>query len=156
MSNDFERPLSKRGFKNAGSMGAELALLGYLPDVVISSPAQRAKQTCFILCDSMGFESERIRWNKDVYAAYTVTLLHLLNALNESQQRVMLVGHNPAMEDLLLHLCGDKIWQTHSQANGKLFTTGNIAELHFNDSWRNLTMGEGTVKLIRLLRPKEL
>ena len=151
---DFDRPLSDRGLQNAINMGAELRKLKWRPEVVISSPANRAKQTCCILCENIGFSSDHIVWNNAIYAAYMVTLLHILNALPESKQSAMLVGHNPAMEDLLIHFCGNDLWESHAQKNGKLFTTGNIAKISFNGSWSNLAMGNA--ELVQLLRPKEL
>jgi len=151
---DFERPLSKRGLENIAQMGQKLNKLGWYPESVISSPALRAKKTCRILCESVDFPADSIAWNNDIYAAYMVTLLHILSAQSESNKSVMLVGHNPAMEDLLLHLCGEGIWKSHAQENGKLFTTGNVAKISFKGPWKSLTMNES--KLVQLLRPKEL
>lgn len=152
--NDFERPLSERGLLNARSMGLELARLNWKPDIVISSSALRANQTSLILCKNIGFAFDHIVWNKEIYGAYMVTLLHILSSQSETISSTMLVGHNPAMEDLLLHLCGEGIWKHHAQENGKLFTTGNIAKISFDDSWKNLAMHES--ELVQLLRPKEL
>ena len=151
---DFDRPLSKRGMKNAEKMGVELAKLNWMPECIISSPALRASQTCHILCENIGFPSDHIVWSRDIYAAYMVTLLHALSREPETTKSVMLVGHNPAIEDLLLHLCGEAIWKDHAQKNGKLFTTGNIAKISVDNTWKSLAMGGA--KLAQLLRPKEL
>ena len=152
--NDFDRPLSKRGLKDANRIGLKLRSLDCQPDAIIASPAQRARQTCQILSEYIGFEADQIIWDDAVYAAYTVSLLHTLNAVAESKRAVMLVGHNPSMEDLLLHFCGQAIWQRHAQENGKLFTTGNVAEISFVGEWQKLAMGDAN--LVRLLRPNEL
>ncbi len=151
--NDYQRPLSKRGQHNAEKIGAELAKRGWKPELVITSPAIRASQTCQVLCKHLGVSKEQITWNREVYAAYMVTLLHLLSKQAETTSSIMLVGHNPSIEDLLLHLCGESIWQDYAQQNGKLFTTGNVAKITLNDTWQNLAMGNA--KLVSLLRPKE-
>ena len=149
---DFERPLSNRGVADAVRMGDELNNLGWKPEIIISSPAIRAKQTCHTYCQKLGFSTDDVVWNKDIYAAYVVTLLHILSALNESRSSVMLIGHNPAMEDLLQHFCLDT--NAYRQKNGKLFTTGNVVKITVESSWKDLAMCEAN--LDKLLRPKLL
>ncbi len=149
---DFDRPLSNRGVADAVKMGDELKHLGWQPEKVISSPAIRAKQTCHTLCEKLDFPIANIVWNKDIYAAYTVTLLHILSALPESSNSVMLMGHNPAMEDLLINFCGDV--SDYRQKNGKLFTTGNVVKITTESNWKDLAMCEA--RLEEILRPKML
>lgn len=135
-------------------VGKKLAELGWKPDKIISSPALRARQTCEVLCENIGISADRIIWNDDIYAAYTVSLLHLLSQQPEALESVMLVGHNPSMEELLVHLCGDVVTDEFRQNNGKLFTTGNVAKITMDDSWDKVMMNNA--KLQGLLRPKEL
>ena len=149
---DFERPLSIRGMADTVKMGDELNRLGWKPELVISSPAIRAKQTCKSLCDKLGISVESVVWNKDIYVAYMITLLHILSALTESTKSVMMIGHNPALEDLLLYFCGDA--NAYQQKNGKLLTTGNVAKIVVDVEWKELTMCEADLESI--LRPKEL
>ncbi len=152
--NDFDRPLSDKGFHHAKRMGAELNRLSWKPEIIISSPALRASQTCQTYCKQLGFPIAQVEWNKDFYSAYTVTLLHSLTSVNENTRSVMLVGHNPSMEDLLVHLCGETATSKHKQSNGKLFTTGNVMKLSFNGEWKDLVMSDNS--LDGILRPKEL
>jgi len=149
---DFDRPLSNRGVADAIKMGDELNRLAWKPELVISSPAIRAKQTCNTLCDKLDVSLESVVWNKDIYAAYMITLLHILSALPESIKSVLMIGHNPSMEDLLLHLCEDA--HVFQQKNGKLFTTGNIVKLTVNTEWKNLVICDGALE--KIIRPKEL
>jgi len=155
-STDFDRPLSHRGERNAKLMANTLKKRGWIPDRIISSPSMRTQQTCQFYCDGFGFSDEEIKdkvvWNKDVYAAYMVTLLQCITSLPESLGSVMLIGHNPSMEDLLDHLCGDT--SAYKQNNGKLFTTGNVAKLTIDILWKDIVMSE--VTLDEILRPKEL
>jgi phosphohistidine phosphatase len=155
-ASDFERPLNQRGESDAQRMGETLKAKGWLPDKIICSTALRTQQTCFAYCDAFGFSVQevenKIEWNESFYAAYMVTLLQSLTNLPESLKSVMLVGHNPAMEDLLSHLCSDS--SSYQQNDGKLFTTGNVAKISIAVDWKDLMIPEA--KLEALLRPKEL
>ena len=153
-ANDFDRPLSSRGETDAKRIGEEMLKLDWLPQKVITSPAVRAKQTCKILCNEFGFAIDSIEWKSEIYSAYTVTLLHILTNMDESTESLMLLGHNPAMEDLLVHLCGFAETHQYKQANGKLFTTANVAKINADVTWKNLMMHHAD--LTSILRPKEL
>lgn len=153
-TNDFDRPLSNRGEADAQRIGEEMHRLGWIPQKVISSPAIRAKQSCKILCEQLQYPIDHIEWNSEIYAAYMVTLMHILTSLNEEIDSIMLVGHNPSMEDLLVHLCGYAETHDVKQSNGKLMTTVNVAKINADVSWMNLVMHEA--ELVRLLRPKEI
>jgi phosphohistidine phosphatase len=149
---DFDRPLNDRGMTDAIRIGKALKSMNWKPEKIISSPALRAQLTCLAYCKTIGFDELAVEWRKDFYAAYMVTLLQALTNLPETVKSVMLIGHNPAMEDLLEHLCGDI--SELLQKNGKLLTTGNVARLSIKSHWKNLLMNEATI--VKLLRPKEL
>ena len=151
---DFDRPLNKRGESDAIMMGEEMKNRLWRPERIIASPAMRVKQTCATYFESLDYPVEEILWNKEIYEAYTVTLLQILNSLDENISSVMLIGHNPAMEDLLIQLCGMPQVSQRRQADGKIFTTANIAKLTTNGTWKDLITDE--VHLDELLRPKEL
>jgi len=151
---DFDRPLSDRGLRDVEKIGRFLIENAWNPSVIIASPALRAKQTCGVYCRYLDFSDDAVQWNADFYAAYTVTLLQSLTSLPETTDSVMLIGHNPSMEDLLIHLCGDATTTKHRQKNGKLFTTGNIAKISLQSTWKDLVMSDA--KLLDILRPKSL
>lgn len=153
-ASDFERPLSKRGYADSKRIGEELNRLNWKPERIISSPALRASQTCQTYCDTIAFSHSNIDWRKDFYAAYTVTLLQALTLLDKNTKSVMLVGHNPSMEDLLIHLCDSELLESICQSNGKLFTTGNVMKLVFKGQWKNVMTEQA--ELVSVLRPKEL
>jgi len=153
-STDFDRPLSERGMADAIRMGKALNKLSWKPEKIIASPALRAQLTCLAYCDCLDIDEQEVAWDEDFYAAYMVTLLHRLSSLPEDINSVMLVGHNPAMEDLLEHLCSEPALHNYRQKNGKLFTTGNVAKISVGVAWKDLLMSE--LILEKLLRPKEL
>lgn len=151
---DFNRPLSSRGQRDVLRVGVELHQLSWLPQKIISSPAKRAEQTCLAYCDALGISHNQVEWREDVYAAYTVTLLHCLTRLDEATNSVMLVGHNPSMEDLLNQLSDEQSLNQYQQDNGKLFTTANVVKITMEGKWSDLLMLD--TKLEQIIRPKSL
>lgn len=154
VSSDFDRPLNKRGEADAIKMGEVLKSHLWRPEKLIASPAMRVKQTCEIYCEYLEYPLDDVEWNSDIYEAYTITLMQLLMGLDETIQSVMLIGHNPSMEDLLIQLCGYSHVNEQKQKDGKSFTTANIAKLTTNSSWKGLN--EDELNLDKLIRPKEL
>ncbi len=103
---DFDRPLNERGRRDAPRMGEHLAEMGIEPDLIVASPAKRAKKTAGIVAEKLGYDPGRIRWNESVYEASPQTLLYLVCSLPEDAKRVMLVGHNPGFT-MLANMLGD-------------------------------------------------
>jgi len=103
---DFDRPLNQRGKTDAPLMGKHLAAIGVKPDLVISSPAKRAKKTAKIVAEQLGYDSERIEYRETIYEASPQSLLYLVCQLPERAKRVMLVGHNPGFTQLA-NILGD-------------------------------------------------
>ena len=147
MSDDFSRPLATRGRKDVVKMGNKMHSHGWKPDAVLCSPALRAKMTCETVCNIAGFPLNKIQWNDDIYAASLATLLNVLKTVDDSIGVVMLVGHNPGLEQLLTFLCPD----APVKPNGKLLTTCNIARIGLNSRWNDLNQQSST--LLDLLRP---
>ena len=87
---DFERPLSGRGRKNAPRMGRFLFEQGLRPDYVVSSPAERARQTVLAACEPFGIGETDINWDRRIYAAMTGELLDVLNGCPENAMRVLI------------------------------------------------------------------
>jgi phosphohistidine phosphatase len=97
---DFDRPLNSRGQRDAPRMGARLAALGILPDIILSSPARRARKTAKLLAAAIPDAHERILFDPALYEASAAVLLERVRTFDESWQHVMLVGHNPGLTDL--------------------------------------------------------
>ncbi len=102
---DFERPLNKRGLGNAPAMGKWLAGQGVVPELIISSPAVRARRTAEMLATGMGYPLERIQLERRIYEASPETLLDVLAQADAAVNRLMLVGHNPGLT-LLVNMLG--------------------------------------------------
>lgn len=97
---DFDRPLNKRGERNAPEMGIRLATRKLELDAVISSPANRALTTAHTIAEELDFPVVNIIENNDVYHASCNTLVDIIHDLQDELKSVMLVGHNPGFTDL--------------------------------------------------------
>ena len=150
-ASDFDRPLAKRGRKDAPRMGKWLRKSGLTPDYVISSPALRAQQTAIEACKAMGIDRKQIHWEPRLYGAGAATLLAVLGACPAEPATVMIVGHNPGLEMLLQHLCGGN---TPVSADGKLLPTATVARLRMPEVWDNLP--RGAADRVAITRPRSL
>lgn len=106
---DFDRPLNKRGKRDAPFMAKLLSEKKIYPDIIISSPAKRTKLTAFEFAERLGIGSDDIQWNNKLYLASLTTLLKILKQLDNNIKTVFLVGHNPGLTDLQNFLCKEEI-----------------------------------------------
>jgi phosphohistidine phosphatase len=143
---DFYRPLNKRGNRNAKEMGEWLNQLKLMPDLIISSPATRALTTAEIVGKILGIEHDSIQIEQSIYEASVSDLHRLLSQIPASVHRLLLVGHNPGFE-YLVHQLAPKI---PAASNGNLIPTATIAFLQLDSQWSHL-QGDSFIQ-----RPKDL
>jgi phosphohistidine phosphatase len=143
---DHDRPLNKRGKKDAPVMGKLIKKRKLTPDWILSSTAVRARKTAEAAAEDSKF-SGKVQFDEDLYLAGAVTIVEILqNSAPESAKRIMIVGHNPGFEELVGMLTGQK----------ELFPTAALAQIELPiERWGELTPGTKG-KLIHLWRPKEL
>jgi phosphohistidine phosphatase len=98
--NDHDRPLNKRGKREAPLVGKYLKEHDLIPDLILSSTARRARDTAQATAEESGYTGE-IEYNKDLYLSDTACYLDILQYLPDSVNRVLVVGHNPDMDDFL-------------------------------------------------------
>lgn len=98
--NDFERPLSKRGKANAPMMGERLKKKGVMPDIIISSPAKRAKSTAEMIAKEVGYE-KKVLFDENIYESSVATLRKILTSVNDENSTAFLFGHNPELNMLV-------------------------------------------------------
>ena len=101
---DRERPLNKRGERDAPEIGARLARRKDRPDLIISSPAVRALTTAQIIAKRLGYPHKDIVVKDVLYGAGVVELLDVIRNIDESVATLMLFGHNPGLTELANHL----------------------------------------------------
>ncbi len=132
---DFERPLKKRGLRDAKRMGHWLLEQNLRPDSILSSPAARAITTAQKVCKAMALSTQLISTDERIYNANPELLKQILHACSEELQTVLLVGHNPALEELLTDLAIEPLMMPD---DGKLLPTTALAELRFSGTWADL------------------
>jgi phosphohistidine phosphatase len=98
--NDHDRPLNKRGKKEAPKVGKYLKTNDLVPDLILSSTARRAHDTAEAVAEESGFEGQ-IDLYQDLYLSDTACYLDILQRLPDTASRVLVVGHNPDLEELL-------------------------------------------------------
>ena len=142
---DHERPLSKRGRRDGPRMGKLLREYGLIPDIVISSDAERARRTAEAVAEAARYAGE-ILLDQHLYMAGPADILSRLRTVRENAETVMIVGHNPGLEELLEQLTG----------TGQDLPTAALAQIVLPiDQWRDLKLStRGT--LMGHWRPKDL
>ncbi len=106
---DFDRPLNKRGRHDAPRMGKHLAGLGLLPDIIVTSPARRARETADALAHAMHMPIDKLREDGRIYAASVSVLLEVIHGWDETWNSVMMVGHNPGIADIAMMLTDESV-----------------------------------------------
>jgi len=148
---DFHRPLIDRGKRGAQRVGAWLAQQKLVPDVIVTSPAERALVTAQKACKAMGHGDQGIRMDKRIYAADLDALVEVLADCPPDASRVMLVGHNPGLEELLVWLASETVAVPE---DGKRLPTATLGRLQMPDDWHELS--EGCARLLSITRPSTL
>ncbi|HEX8401308.1 MAG TPA: histidine phosphatase family protein [Allosphingosinicella sp.] len=148
---DFERPLNARGRRAAQTIGREMLSLGLSFDQVLASPATRVVETLREVEGGYGRELGT-HFDKRIYLASTDTLLEIVQAADDQTRSVLLVGHNPGLESLVMLLAGDSPLRAEVAVK---YPTATLAELSFEcESWTDVRQGSGN--LARFIRPRDL
>ncbi len=140
---DFDRPLNDRGKKDVPKIGEELKKRDLTPDLIISSPAERAKMTALKTAENSGYDKD-IEWEESFYFGFVREIIEKLNKTDERYEKVMIVGHNPTWSDIVEKL------------SGKYFDmkTANVCILEFDGAWKDLA--DNKCEFIYYISPKEL
>ena len=139
-ADDFHRPLKLHGKLTAQRVGNWLMRQGLVPDHVVSSPAERACATAAKVCKTLGTGMRAIHMDERLYETHLDDLLTLLADCPVRARRVLLVGHNPGLEELLAYLTANGI---AADQKGKLMSTATLARLVMPDDWHRLAAGCG-------------
>ncbi len=142
--NDFDRPLNKRGKKDAPNMGKFLNDRNVKVDLIISSPAKRTKETSKIIAEGIGYKN-KIIFDKNIYEASLEQLLALIKNLNKNLNSVMLVAHNPGLTELANYFVNEDIDN---------IPTCGIAAIILENGWDEVKRNCG--KLLFFEYPKKL
>jgi len=134
---DFDRPLNKRGMRDAPFMAKMLVGLGVVPDRIISSPANRALNTATYFAKENNLEAEDIVIKHEIYEAYPEVLLELIRKQSKELNTIYMFGHNPGFTYLANTFDGEYI--------PNIPTTGIVCiEADIND-WKKLSAETGRI-----------
>lgn len=104
---DFDRPLNKRGLRDAPYMGKVLSDKDFKPDLIISSPANRAFTTAKFIAEKMGYNIEKIRTEENIYSSSAAAIVKIIRSVDDSVGNLALFGHNPDITYLSSLLTGN-------------------------------------------------
>jgi phosphohistidine phosphatase len=150
---DFERPLSERGRRAAPLVGEWLRKEGLVPDLVLASAATRAQQTLGLVTHELG-EQLPVRSEQELYMAEPDRILAIVRGVGDEVDRLMIVGHNPGIEQLARGLAADGKKKALAKMATK-FPTGAAAVIEYDVAhWADVAPGTG--KLRAFVRPKDL
>ena len=149
---DHERPLNKRGQRNSLSVGEWMQHKQLIPDCIISSHSTRTRETIMNVCLNLEFDSLDIYWEEELYHAnHQVLLAEGIKFLNK-YDTVMIVAHNPGIDELVEYLCPEQ--ELPYTDDAKLMTTASFAHIELPESLNKITYQSG--HLIQLKRPVDM
>lgn len=141
---DFDRPLNKRGMKAVPLVGKFMREREVKPDLIVSSPALRARTTAALVAEGGELQAE-LRYDERIYEADLDALLKVVAQFDEEAEMILLVGHNPGLQELLRFLTGEE----------KEFPTAALAYISLTlDEWSEAAERSG--RLQWLVTPKSL
>ena len=141
---DFERPLANRGRKACVTIGEFIQEKGIDFDLVLVSTAVRTRETIELIKGRAKFRGE-VRYDERIYEATVSQLLEIISQIDNDRESVLLVGHNPGIEELLALLTGEQ----------QRVTTANFAKIKLKPTkWSGNLANEGTLEWI--IRPEQI
>ena len=142
---DFDRPLNERGRKAAHAIARYIRKQKMMPDLVLSSPAVRARETTGLITTTAKLTAE-IRYDQRIYEADAPRLVHIISQIEDNFGSVLLVGHNPGIEDLLGLLTG----------SSQHMPTAALAKIRLEgaDDWSEISQSKAILDL--MIKPKDI
>ena len=150
---DHERPLATRGVKAGDALQAYLRVEEVSPQLVLCSSATRAAQTWEAIQHGLSSEPE-VSVTDDLYGASPGDIVARLNAVPESVTSVLVVGHNPTMEELALGLADEGGDRDAFERMAAKYPTGGLARFTVASTWRGLSWG--SARLDAFVVPRDL
>lgn len=149
---DLDRPLNARGRRTAPLMGAYLAREGLYPDHAVVSPSLRTRETWEPVRTALDAPEASIV--REIYEAPDAALLAVVRAAPATATAVLMIGHNPGLQDVALRLVGSGLLSVRNRLAAG-FPTGALAVIDFSTpSWSNVGAGMG--RLERFVAPRDV
>ena len=151
---DFDRPLSAKGQRAAQVVGRKLRTMDLAFDRVVASPAVRVTETLEHVARGYGRDLAP-HWDRRLYLASVASLLDVIHEQSDGVAHLLLVGHNPGLEELVLALVPPGPADTRRAAVEDKFPTASVAVMTFPaEHWPDIAIGAAT--LTQFVRPRDL
>ncbi len=145
---DIQRPLNARGQKAASRMAEEFIKREIVPDKIFSSSAVRARKTSKLVAKKLGISLREITYEPRFYFGFKDDYYNFIEQLDDDLERVLIIGHNPNIEDIIYFL-------TKNKEHTSIMPTASAAYLSFEiESWKSIKPDSGELRVI--LRPKDI
>ena len=131
---DIERPLNKRGKRDAPYIGNLLKEKDVKPDLLISSPALRARKTAIVIAEKIDYPKSKILIDDNIYESSSTELKNIIQGFDDKYNSVMMFGHNPDFTMLNNYL-------TDSYIDN--IPTCGVVGIRFNSSWKKIDGDSG-------------
>jgi phosphohistidine phosphatase len=150
---DFDRPLAPRGRKAAERMGREIAARNWLPQLALVSPAARTRETWEVVAAALP-GSVSADFPDTLYDATAGDLLSEIQRTPKAVKTLLILGHNPGLEDFARQLAGDNFEAKALRRLHEKFPTAALARFDFDGKWAE--NGFSGARLTHCLRPRDL
>ena len=152
---DFDRPINARGKRGAELIGQYLKRQGVPIERIIASPAVRVTETLDLFQPAAGLDAIEPHWDRRIYLASAATLIDTIRDTGRDATHVLIAGHNPGLEDLILELVPDSgDDELRARVEEKLPTSA-MARLELDiDDWHDLDVRQA--RIVSFIRPRDL
>ena len=144
---DFDRPLNKRGERDAPNMGKRLKEKDFAFDLFLSSPAKRALTTCKRIAEAVNYPKERIKTDRSLYHADEDEILQVVQSIADSANVAVIFGHNPGLTDFVNRLMNEHIMNVP--------TCGMVSCQLQVTSWKETNWGAGKLDFFDFPKKKD-
>jgi phosphohistidine phosphatase len=135
---DFDRQLTQKGINQVEQIGMWMKDHDLKPDIIITSPAKRTFMTTDIVSKVLSVKEQNIYIDSQIYGADLVSLLKVLANCSLKAHKILLVGHNPSLENLVEFLLPSHITRKHAN-HDRLFPV-TLVHIEMKRDWSHLTL----------------
>ena len=152
---DFDRPINNRGQRGAEIVGQWLKRQKLPVDRIIASPAVRVTETLDIFQPAADLDNLEPHWDRRIYLASAATLIDVIRDTGKDADHLLISGHNPGLEDLILMLVPDAADDELRAKVEEKLPTSALARLELDiDDWHNLDTN--SARFTGFIRPRDL
>ena len=152
---DFDRPINARGRRGAELIGQYVKRQGLPVDRIIASPAVRVTETLDLFQPAAGIDAIEPDWDRRIYLASSATLIDVIRDIGKDSQNLLIAGHNPGLEDLILELVPESPDDELRAKVEEKLPTSALARLELDIAdWRDLDTK--SARFVAFIRPRDL